>query len=167
MTDRVSNTSVRFVFLGLLALAVAALLLPSAFADAKAQVKIKVKNGTYYQAATSKRKSFGWVETDNGKVDYVGFYGKFRKGSADCIPDGYFSTEHYISIKFTTKPTKPDSKGKFTVINKLSNTNPGLHATVKGQIKNHPDLASLKMVLRADGCVAEENFNKATFTPAD
>jgi hypothetical protein len=163
--DRVTKKGVRTTFLGLVALALAAVLLPSAFADAK--VKVKVKNGTYYQEATSKRKSFGWVETDNGKVDYVGFYGTFKKGSADCIPSGYYSTEGYLSIKFTTKPTKPDSKGKFTVTNKLSNINPGLHATVKGQIKNHPDVASLKMVLRADGCVAEENFNNATFTPND
>jgi len=137
-----------------------AVLLPATMSGAS----IKPKTGVYYDATSVKAPGNGYIQTMGGKVFGAGFNVKFKtKNGRRCVPDGFVETDHYISMVFESKKTKPDRRNRFTIKNKRSQFNPGLRATVTGHFKSRTR-AAFRATLKADGCTAKVSYTKGVWS---
>ncbi|MBK8293849.1 MAG: hypothetical protein IPK93_03380 [Solirubrobacterales bacterium] len=161
MIDRIRKPGGRSALWTLIAVALAAVLIPGSMAEAK----IKPKDGLYYDATSNKDPAYGYVSTKGGKIGAAGFSLRFKnKKGKGCVPNKFSAdSAGNINLAFGTSKAKPNRKGKFSVKVKKSPFFPGLKGTVSGKFKSAKK-AMIKAKLKADGCTAKAKFKKAVYT---
>jgi hypothetical protein len=158
------NRATRLLLAAALSLSAFSLLLVTA---GPADARVKIKDGTYFQAAKKPKQPQGFVTTNGGKVSSAFGAVVFRKPNGKkCVPKDYdlLESNGRIQIAFAAKrPVKPNRKDKFSFTNAPQSFQPGLKATVTGQFLSAKK-AKFTITAKVKTCTAKLTLKNAVFT---